>query len=294
MNYSTIAIIFNPNSTGASEKMAKQFAAKISKKMPNQKVELIATEYAGHAEELAYELAVKHKKPLVISSSGDGGYHEVVNGLMKAQYEGHTPLASLLPAGNANDHHRNLYKKDLVTSIAEGSVTSIDILELRSKSEGKKITRFAHSYIGFGLTPDVGEELNKNKLNIFNQVWIVARALFTIRPVRLVYPKKPRTYDSIIISNIDEMSKVLKISEPSDIQDGKFEVTIFKRRNKLALIALLLRASMTGVKEDLTTDKFSLKTIKATKVQTDGEILMLDPRSKVKIIVSDKPLNCVI
>lgn len=294
MKYSTVAIIFNPNSTGASEKMAKQFAKKLEAKMPEQKIELIATEYAGHAEELAYELAVKHKKPLVISSSGDGGYHEVVNGLMKAQNEGHTPLASLLPAGNANDHYRNLYKKDLVTSIAEGSTTEIDILELTSKSEGKNITRFAHSYIGFGLTPDIGEELNKNKLNVFNQVWIVTKALFTIRPVRLVYPKKPRTYDSIIISNVDEMSKVLKISQPSDIHDGKFEVTIFKRRNKLELIALLLQASLTGVKEDLTTDKFSLKTIKAINIQADGEIIKLDAHTKVAITVSDKPLCCVI
>ena len=85
MTYTTIAIIYNPKSTGQSEELAQEFAADIRQQLPNQKVELIATQHAGHAEELAYELASSSSNPLIISSSGDGGYNEVVNGAIKAQ-----------------------------------------------------------------------------------------------------------------------------------------------------------------------------------------------------------------
>ena len=62
MTYSTIAIIYNPNSTGSSKDLADDFKTAIKKRLPKQKIELIATEYAGHAEELAYEISKKSKQ----------------------------------------------------------------------------------------------------------------------------------------------------------------------------------------------------------------------------------------
>jgi diacylglycerol kinase (ATP) len=114
MKYPLIAVIYNPNSTGSSKELATEFSKRLKKRLPDQAIELIATEHAGHGEEIAYELAKKYKRPLIISSSGDGGYHEVINGLMKAQHEGAHPVAGLLPAGNANDHHRNVTRGELI------------------------------------------------------------------------------------------------------------------------------------------------------------------------------------
>ncbi|MBC7942921.1 acylglycerol kinase family protein, partial [Candidatus Saccharibacteria bacterium] len=161
MKYTTVAVIYNPNSTGPSETLAKIFETNLRLKLPKQKIELIATEHAGHGEELAYLIAKSSKNPLIISSSGDGGYHEVINGVMKAQNEGFQSITGLLPAGNANDHYNNLHNEDIIDLIIKNKTKKIDLLKIVSTSKGKSIERYAHSYIGFGLTPSVGKELNK-------------------------------------------------------------------------------------------------------------------------------------
>ena len=295
MKYSTIAVIYNPNSTGSSQRIAEEFKRNLQAKLPTQKVELIATDHAGHGEELAYSISKKEKQPLIISSSGDGGYNEVINGALKAQSEGAHPTTGLLPAGNANDHYRNLHTEDIVSVIADKEPAKIDVLKLTGTSKGKSIERLAHSYIGFGLTPIVGKELNKNKLNVFNQIWIVARTLFAVKAVKLTIDNEAHFYDSIIFSNVDSMSKVLTISAPSHVNDGKFEVTIFRKRNRFELIGLLLKASVVGIKEDAQVASFELGTNKkSAPVQLDGEIMTLDPYSKVTISIEKQQLSCVV
>ena len=294
MTYSTVAIIYNPNSTGPSKDMAKEFAKNLRARLPKQKIELIATKHAGHAEELAYSIAKKSKNPLVISSSGDGGYNELINGAMKAQHDGYTITTSLLPAGNANDHFRNLNTDDLVDLVARDKTRKIDLLKLKSTAEGKPIERYAHSYIGIGLTPKVGKELNKSELNLFTEVWLVTRALLTVRPVRLKLGNKVRRYESVIFSNVDQMSKYMKISQPSKVNDGTFEVTIFRRSQKLKLILLLLKASVIGVKENTSTSKYSLETVGKTLIQADGEIVTVDGGVKVEVTAEKRILRCII
>jgi diacylglycerol kinase family enzyme len=294
MKYGAITIIYNPKSTGSSQAMARAFERNLLAKLPKQKVTLRPTEYAGHAEELAYALAKESKNPLIISSSGDGGYHEVVNGVMRAQKEGHRATAGLLPAGNANDHHRNLHTEDLIESIVAGKERSIDVLTLEGVSKGKSVQRYGHSYIGFGLSPFVASQLNKNKLNVFNQVWFFVQALVSQKSVKLNLDGKNHHYDSVIFSNVPSMSKYLKISKPSRVDDGMFEVTIFRRRNKMQLTTLLLKAIVTGVEEDVRVKSFKLRTVKETLVQIDGEIATLDPRSEVRIGIEKQSLNCIV
>lgn len=294
MSYTSIAIIYNPNSTGPSKSLAVELKSKLRKQLPDCKVELIATKHAGHAEELAYSIATSSKRPLIISSSGDGGYNEVINGAMKAKREGASPTVGLLPAGNANDHYRNLHDKELIDRIVQDDPIEIDILKIVGVSDGKRIERYAHSYIGFGLTPVVGNELNKTKLNFFSEVWIVIRLLFTIKSVRLKVGNKARYYESLICSNVDEMSKYMKISQPSSVTDGKFEVTIFKRRSKLRLILTLLKASFIGVKESAQISEYSLKTLGKTLAQADGEIIHLDANSDVQIKIDQQILPSLV
>jgi diacylglycerol kinase family enzyme len=289
VSYSVIAIIYNPNSTGSSSELARQLEAQLRAKQPRQKIELIATEYAGHAEELAYSIAMSGTNPLIISSSGDGGYHEVINGALKAQLEGATPTTGLLPAGNANDHHRNLHGDDLIDLIVKKKTRRIDVLKMTAMVNGKLTDRYAHSYIGFGLTPIIGAELNKTNLNIWKETWLVVRSLVALKPVKLKIGDKPKRYESVIFSNIDSMAKYLQVSRPSSITDGKFEVTIFRQRRKVRLLLTLLKASFGKVKENTQVSEFFLSTVHETLVQADGEILKLDANSEVRI-TSEKQL----
>jgi len=289
-----IAIIYNPNSTGDGEKLAKDLASELRTKLPRQNVQLMTTDHAGHGEEIAYDIASHSKNPLIISASGDGGYHDVVNGAMRALREGFHPTTGLLPAGNANDHYRTIHTADIVEQISRGTTQKIDVLKLHGVSKGQSIDRYAHSYIGFGLTPTVGRALNKTKLTPITELFTVARSLFSARPVRLIVDGMANEYDSIVCSNIDQMSKYLNISTPSSTTDGMFEVTIFKRQHKLRLIAQLLKSTLISAQEDRQTRSFSLTTTRPTLVQMDGEIVALDAHTKVDITIEHQALNCVV
>jgi diacylglycerol kinase family enzyme len=262
--------------------------------LPKQKIELKATKYAGHAEKLAYEAAKHAANPLIISSSGDGGYSEVVNGAMKAQNEGRMVTTGVLPAGNANDHYQNLHEKDLVKAIVRNDAKPIDLLTITSTSKGKKIMRYAHSYIGIGFSPKIARELNKTKLTFLKEVALVARMLFTVKPVRLKLQDSVKYYESIIFSNVDKMSKYLKISRPSKVTDGKFEVTIFERRSRWSLILILLRASFTGLVHDSRVAEFSFHTVNQTLVQVDGEVVTLDADVSTVVGIEKQVLKCIV
>lgn len=292
--FSSISIIFNPNSTGDGKTLAEDLKTKLDERLPGQKVELTPTRHAGHAEELAYELAKASQRPLIISASGDGGYHEVVNGIIQANNEGAHAVAGLLPAGNANDHYHETHQGDIAALITEGKVQKIDLLQLKTSMGRKPYTRFAHSYIGFGLTPQVGKELNKTELNRFNEVWIALKELCTLQPVRIRINGKRRRFDSLVFSNVSTMSKVLNIAPEASNTDGLFELTSFKRRSKMKLLLTLLRASTIGLPEAQSLKEYQFTTLKPTAVQLDGEIATVDAKADVAIKIMPKLLECIV
>lgn len=292
--FSRISIIFNPNSTGDGKAMAKDLKADLRNRLPGQDVKLIPTKHAGHAEELSYKFAKAGKRPLIISASGDGGYHEVVNGIIQANKEGAGAVAGLLPAGNANDHYHDAHKGDIGNAISKNKTNKIDLIELKTKVNGKEFKRYAHSYIGFGLTPKVGKELNKVDLNWFNERIIAVKTIFAARPVKIVINGKRRSYDSLVFSNVSIMSKVLNISPTASNTDGLFELTFFKHRSKVKLLLSLLRASTIGLSEVKSLKEFNFHTTKKILVQLDGEIYTVDANSEINIKIAPKVLECVV
>jgi diacylglycerol kinase family enzyme len=85
-------------------------------------MELLPTDFAGHARDLARSVAVSGG-PLIVSVSGDGGYNEAVNGVLDVPAS--RAVCTVLPAGNANDHHRSRPVRSLTGRFARaGSAES--------------------------------------------------------------------------------------------------------------------------------------------------------------------------
>jgi diacylglycerol kinase family enzyme len=292
--YTSISIIYNPTSTGASRANAFKLADELEAADVNLPVYVVPTDFAGHAESLAYDLAKATKRPLIISSSGDGGYNEVINGALRAQAEGAKPTCGLLPSGNANDHYRNLHQHPITDQILDGKHRYIDILKLSAERHGQPWERFAHSYIGIGLTPKVGIELNKVQLNRLREAWIVAKTLYKLRPSRLIVHGKEHTYDSLIFSNVSKMSKILSVSDSAELTDGKFEVVAFPSQNKMRLLRQLVQASTFGLHSSRQADHYTFTTVRPTRVQLDGEIFRIDGGSVARITVEPRVLRCII
>jgi diacylglycerol kinase family enzyme len=296
-DYTAIAIIFNPISTGPSKQYALALRSDLRRELPEmkQRINCVLTEYAGHAEELAYDLAKATERPLIIASGGDGSYHEVVNGAMRAQSEGATPTCGLLPGGNANDHHTALHDQPIEDMILHGRRHVIDLLLVDTKGpDGKLWQRYAHSYAGFGLTAEAGRELNKHKLNRIREAWIVLKTLKNLRARRVLVNGRRRAYTSLVCSNIHRMSKVLKLSDQAKVHDGKFEITAVRGPNKRRLVMQLIRASTRGFDEVEQTEQFRFTTIKPMRFQIDGEIYRIAGDTVVTISIAPRVLRCVV
>ena len=97
-DFTKAVVIFNPNSTGDSSGIAKEFCGALRELQPDCQVELKETTHAGHGEELSYELTkAGDGQILLVSVSGDGGYNELVNGVMKAVDAGApAPICAIL------------------------------------------------------------------------------------------------------------------------------------------------------------------------------------------------------
>jgi diacylglycerol kinase family enzyme len=286
MKFSSVEIIYNPNSTGNSHDVAKKLKSDLKTTMPELPVHLHATKYAGHAEKLAYTLASEHAQPLIVSSSGDGGYNEVVNGAMRAQSKGAHPVCAVLAAGNANDHSRTLLHEPLADLIRARRVSRIDLLKVRVKADGTDTERYAHSYVGFGLTPVVATELNKASLNALRESWIVVKTFVRYRPIRIRVQKKILELDSILFTNIGEMAKFLTVSQSAEATDGQFEVVLFKHTHKLRLVRRLAKAALRGLDSKKKYQEYSFTTLKRMPAQLDGEVLRV-PKGAVVTVTSE-------
>src|ERR1035437_7025150 len=140
-HFDRVVVIFNPQSTGDAQNKAQELRDELAVRAPDLLVELVETQHAGHARELAADAAATGR-PLVISVSGDGGYNEVVDGAMRANND--NAACAVLAAGNANDHDRTTAEHPLVDAIVSGEVCRIDLLRLTVDGT----SRYAHSYVG--------------------------------------------------------------------------------------------------------------------------------------------------
>lgn len=286
-----VVIIYNPNSTGDGEANAKALADEL--KAANSSVSLRGTTHAGHGEEIAARYAQKNEAIMLISSSGDGGYHEVINGALSR--ENSKLVVGVLPSGNANDHYSALGSGSLADVIKKQNITSIDTIKVSAQINGRPWVRYAHSYVGIGVTARAAHRLTKDRPNAFTEKWIVAHSLFSFRSVKIKENGESRRYSSLLFGNIDRMSKVIKLSENTSVKDGKFEMSRIRFRSKFRLLAYLLTAATVGLKRTQSLQKYECETTnEPLPIQLDGEVYEIDKNTKITIESIKQNLRCVL
>lgn len=284
-----VVIIYNPNSTGDSEANAKHLARRLKKIGVSAAVR--ATQFARHGEEIAAEYGKKDEEIILISSSGDGGYHEVVNGILRHPTK--KIVIGVLPSGNANDHYGAMGTGHLLESIRDKNFQRIDTIKVTGVVDGKAWTRYAHSYVGIGVTALAAKQLILDRPNVLTEKWIVIRSLLSFRYSKVKEDGRPRRYSSLIFGNIDRMSKIMKLSENASVTDGKFEIVRIHFHSKLLLIAYLFTAATVGLKDSPSLRRYECKTIRPLLIQLDGEPYKLDAQSDLVIESVKQNLRCV-
>jgi diacylglycerol kinase family enzyme len=281
--FDTIAIIFNPNSTGDAPALAEQLKASLSGLLPYAAdIRLQPTNHAGHAVQLAREVAATGHV-LVVSVSGDGGYNEVVNGVMQAGNP--DAVCAVLAAGNANDHSRSTGTGPLEHAIAGGDVRHIDLLRITTGQPGDAPDEYAHSYIGFGLTPIMAIGLEKGSKGALKETVSVVRTFAKFKPFEILPDGgKRRKFDSLVLANIAQMAKYATLSDADGkLADGKFEVVVFPHKSKLRVLLTALRAATKGLGDQPSVSSYGFTTLKPIPYQIDGEVRSLDADTQVTV-----------
>jgi diacylglycerol kinase family enzyme len=289
--YDRVVLIFNPHSTGDAPALAEELRADLAERLPDLPVRLEPTQYAGHARVLAGEAAATGR-PLVVSVSGDGGYNEVVDGVVKAGND--HAVCAVKAAGNANDHRRVTRERPLVDAIVAGEVRRIDLLRLTIGEGADASVQYAHSYIGMGLTPVVAIDLEKGGKGSFREILSVVRTFAAFRPftIRLEDGRR-RSFDSLLFANIAEMAKYAVLSDAGRPDDGQFEVITLPHTAKWRVLATAVRAAVRGLGPQPTARHYAFTTVKPIPLQVDGELLALEPGTPVRVDIAPAALATV-
>lgn len=202
---------------------------------------------------------------------------------------------AVLPAGNANDHSRTLQSAPLSDLIVAGKISQIDVLRMAVDStDGTSATRFAHSYIGLGLTPVIAAELNRHSLNAFREIKIVLQRFYKYRPFEIRRGARTIKLNSLLFANINQMAKVLTLSKENCPTDGMFEVISFSADKKRKLVGRLLKATVSSLQTTRREKSYTFQAVKRLPIQQDGEVMSLAAGSKVTITSVHKALRTLI
>jgi diacylglycerol kinase (ATP) len=287
--FDAVEIVFNPNSTGDAQERAEELAKQLAERAPELPVQLRPTERAGHGREIARD-AARAGRPLVVSVSGDGGYNDVVNGLMDAGAD--SAYAAVLAAGNANDHRRVTRERPLADAILDGDVSKLDLLRM-SVDDGRE-PRYAHSYIGLGITPTVALELEKGGKGSIKEVISTIRTFSRFRPFQIETDSGTETFDSVIFANIREMAKFAVLSEEGRPDDGRFEVVVLRHTAKWRVLATAVRAAIRGLGPQPTAREYRFRTVDPMPVQVDGEVSEFERGVAVTVEIVPGALHTVL
>lgn len=286
-----VVIIFNPQSTGDAPELAEQLRVGLAERVPDLVVQLLPTEHAGHARTLARE-AAGTGRPLIVSVSGDGGYNEVIDGVMQAGDS--DAVCAVLAAGNANDHRRATRRQPLLEAIVAGHVHRLDLLRLTTQTGGDSHVQYAHSYIGLGLTPIVAIDLEKGSKGSLREMVTVVRTFSRFHPFEIELDGGTRTrVDSVLFANIATMAKYATLSEDGRPDDGRFEVVTLAHTTKWRTLRTALRAATRGLGPQPSVRHYRFTTVTPTPLQLDGEVLHLDAGTTVTVDIAPRALATI-
>lgn len=283
-----IVIIYNPASTGRSQLTAERFAARIQHRL-GMPVELMATERRGHGKVLARKAAQRDRHTMIISASGDGGYHEIVNGILKSRNP--DAITGLLPAGNANDHYNFMHHGDVIRRIGARRAEHIDVLCIRSSAGW---TRYAHSYAGIGLTSQINDLLKQYEYHPIREFRLAFHQALNIKPIRVTVAGKTKRLDNLLFLNAGRMSKMVKTSGRASISDGKFEIIEIKAGAVIDLARYFFRAITVGVSNAKQARTYEFTCEHNMGLQMDGERKQLHAGETITVTINPRALHCII
>ena len=284
-------IITNPGAASATAGSAWQEAMKVFAE-EGLKYETSMTQHAGHAIELAQELAGKGYRKF-IAAGGDGTIHEVMSGLLRFADESGVDLGEftlgVLPCGTGNDWIRTAEipsdVKEAARCIVHGNTGKEDIVRLTFENGVFCMANIG----GVGLDADICYRTNnlKNRgyKGSFLYKLVAPYSIFSRkrRPVEIVCDGetvyKGKMFTVVIGNGIYRGGGLKQNQEGGKWDDGQLEVSIQGDVNHIKGMQQMMHifqgdfATLPGI----ITKRFRKMTLTplgkgADRVESDGEI----------------------
>jgi diacylglycerol kinase (ATP) len=170
----------------------------------------------------------------------------------------------------------------------------LDLSRLTVRSADSGWSQYAHSYIGFGLTPLMAVGLKRDRKGTIAELFSVLRTFTELTPVEIVRAGGRRElYDSLVFANVARMAKYGRLSNTGRPDDGLFEVVERRHGRRWQIAAMALRAVTIGLGAQAHVSRVAFTTVNAVPVQIDGEVLQLEPDSGLTIDSAPHALNTV-
>jgi YegS/Rv2252/BmrU family lipid kinase len=257
----------------------------------NIELNIIYTNYSGHAETLARDIDIENYNGLLLIG-GDGTFHEVINGLLTRADNKKVPIG-IIPAGSGNSFMRDLDITDPVKAInviISNETRLIDVMRLEMEEK----IQYSINLIGWGMVTDVGLSAEKMR-------WI-GPSRYTIAALFQILFKKSRTakleiqgikletkFMFVIGCNSIHVGKGMKMAPKAKIDDGLVDIIVVESGiSRLRLLSVLPKLYKgTHIFEPevkyFQSDTFSLIPDNKDVLNIDGQIIGNTP-IKVQVI----------
>lgn len=236
----TVPLIHNPVSGGARGGVLLRKAVALLA-LKGVEAEPVPTRHAGHAEELARELAAKHEVLLVLG--GDGTLSEAANGVLSLP-AAKRPTLGFLPGGTGNDFLRDfgiLTVEDAARAIAAGKTVAVDAVEVTWPGG----SRHSINVLGSGLAAKAGARFGRSFRWMGKKGYDVAAAIEILTmhacPTRLELDGKliEGDFPLVFACNSVHTGGAMPMAPDAKPTDGLLDVLTVEGEGKLGILDLL-------------------------------------------------------
>lgn len=291
-----IAFIINPISGTAELQSAKRKLPKLIMQtldaeqwLPN----IVFTERAGHATELAYQFA-RMGFDAVVAVGGDGTVNEVARGLVKgngrmANGERATALG-IIPMGSGNGFARHLN----IPMRAQKAIEMINHSEPISVDYGLANNRLFVSTCGTGFDALVADNFaGSNKRGFMTYLQSVLKEAFSYQPqtYHIVGDGLDVTHKAFLITfaNANQWGYEALIAPKASVQDGKMDIMLMSSHALLGSASLALRLFAGSIDDSHFMDTIRAKDVTLERESTapfhiDGDPVEMEKDIHIKIV----------
>ena len=259
-------------------KCGKAFT-QISKYLEGKGIEYVAhaTDYAGHAIEIARDLSNGENEVNLIIIGGDGTFSEVLNGIVNFDKVN----LGLIPCGTGNDYAKkagiSTKPIEALENILNGKAEYTDFIQLN----GRRCLNVA----GAGMDVDVLVRYSTMKA-FFGKIKYYASLIdvlthlkFHKAKITIAGKEEERSVFLVAVANGTFIGGGMPISPNSDINDGLIDVVVVDEIAPKKVLPLLIKFLAGGkhVNEPCTTSykvkECRVEILDEGKIQVDGEVL---------------------